>query len=206
MIRRGSSLRLTSAPMSFDGVMAVVAVGVMTVRIADAARRRRADAYTPAHRDDRGHAAPYVKRLPARICARPRVLFVGINPSLRSAEVGHHFAGPGNPFWRLLHAAKLIPESFTYEDDVKLPSCGFALTNICRAANARRLGAHARRVRYRTGSPRTADRASAAGRRRLRRRDGLSRVLRAAGKSRRRPEAGEDRPTRGCSCCRTRAG
>jgi TDG/mug DNA glycosylase family protein len=71
-----------------------------------------------------------VKRLPARLCARPRILFVGINPSLRSAEVGHHFAGPGNPFWRLLYAAKLVPEPFTYEDDVKLPACGFALTNI----------------------------------------------------------------------------
>ena len=49
---------------------------------------------------------------------------------MRSAEVGHHFAGPGNPFWRLLYAAKLIPEPFTYRDDVRLPACGFALTNI----------------------------------------------------------------------------
>src|SRR5215472_4775056 len=70
------------------------------------------------------------KRLPARLCARPRILFVGINPSLRSAEVGHHFAGPGNPFWRLLHAAKLVPEALTYEDDARLPTCGLALTNI----------------------------------------------------------------------------
>lgn len=72
-----------------------------------------------------------MKRLPARLCARPRILFVGINPSLRSAEVGHHFAGPGNPFWRLLHAAKLIPEALTYEDDVRLPAMRLALTNIC---------------------------------------------------------------------------
>jgi len=71
-----------------------------------------------------------VKRLPARLCARPRILFVGINPSLRSAEVGHHFAGRGNPFWRLLYTAKLIPEAFTHEDDARLPSCGLALTNI----------------------------------------------------------------------------
>lgn len=72
-----------------------------------------------------------MKRLPALLCARPKILFVGINPSLRSAEVGHHFAGPGNPFWRLLYAAKLVTEPYTYEDDVKLPACGFALTNIC---------------------------------------------------------------------------
>src|SRR5438552_11036798 len=70
------------------------------------------------------------KRLPARLCARPKILFVGINPSLRSAEVGHHFAGPGNPFWRLLHAAKLVDEPYTYEDDVKLPGWRLALTNI----------------------------------------------------------------------------
>jgi TDG/mug DNA glycosylase family protein len=71
-----------------------------------------------------------VKRLPARLCARPKILFVGINPSLTSARVGHHFAGPGNPFWRLLHASGLVDEPFTYEDDVKLPACGYALTNI----------------------------------------------------------------------------
>lgn len=70
------------------------------------------------------------KRLPPRIGPRPRILFVGINPSLRSAEVGHHFAGPGNPFWRLLHAARLIPTALTYEDDARLPSLGLGLTNI----------------------------------------------------------------------------
>ena len=44
-------------------------------------------------------------RLRDVLTPRPRMLFVGINPSLRSEEVGHHFAGPGNPFWRLLYAA-----------------------------------------------------------------------------------------------------
>ncbi|MBI1845620.1 MAG: mismatch-specific DNA-glycosylase [Candidatus Rokubacteria bacterium] len=65
-----------------------------------------------------------------RLCPRPRILFVGINPSLRSAAVGHHFAGPGNPFWRLLCAARLVPGPLTYEDDVRLPRWGLALTNI----------------------------------------------------------------------------
>src|SRR5215475_9283858 len=59
-----------------------------------------------------------------------RILFVGINPSLRSAAVGHHFAGPGNPFWRLLHAARLVPEPLTFADDERLPELGLALTNI----------------------------------------------------------------------------
>jgi TDG/mug DNA glycosylase family protein len=65
-----------------------------------------------------------------RIPSRPRILFVGINPSLRSAEVGHHFAGPGNPFWRLLGASGLVPTTFTYLDDVRLPALGLGLTNI----------------------------------------------------------------------------
>jgi TDG/mug DNA glycosylase family protein len=55
---------------------------------------------------------------------------VGINPSLRSAEVGHHFAGPGNPFWRLLRAAGFVPEPLTYADDARLVEWGLALTNI----------------------------------------------------------------------------
>ncbi len=75
-------------------------------------------------------ARPHARRLADRVCPRPRILFVGINPSLRSAELGHHFAGPGNPFWRLLFAARLLPEPLGYADDVRLPDFGLALTNI----------------------------------------------------------------------------
>jgi double-stranded uracil-DNA glycosylase len=61
----------------------------------------------------------------------PRILFVGINPSLRSGELGHHFASPGNPFWRLLHAARLTPELLTPDQDQRLAEFGIALTNLC---------------------------------------------------------------------------
>jgi double-stranded uracil-DNA glycosylase len=61
----------------------------------------------------------------------PRVMFVGINPGLRSAQLGHHFAGPGNPFWRVLHAAGLTPVELRYEDDWRLAEFGMALTNLC---------------------------------------------------------------------------
>jgi double-stranded uracil-DNA glycosylase len=61
----------------------------------------------------------------------PRVLFVGINPSLRSEAVGHHFAGPGNPFWRLLYAARLVPVELTHNEDRRLAEFGLALTNLC---------------------------------------------------------------------------
>jgi len=65
------------------------------------------------------------------LIANPRILFVGINPSLRSAEVGHHFASPGNPFWKLLYAARLVPEPLTCEQDDRLVEFGLSLTNLC---------------------------------------------------------------------------
>jgi len=69
--------------------------------------------------------------LPDVVGPRIRILFVGINPSLRSAEVGHHFAGRGNPFWRLLFASRLTPVLHGAEEDRQLPELGLGLTNVC---------------------------------------------------------------------------
>jgi TDG/mug DNA glycosylase family protein len=59
-----------------------------------------------------------------------RVLFVGINPGVRSAAIGHHFAGYSNRFWKLLFDAGLIPERIGPEDDGRLPSWGLGVTNL----------------------------------------------------------------------------
>ena len=59
-----------------------------------------------------------------------RLLFVGINPGVRSALTGHHFAGFSNRFWKLLHESKLVPEPITYEDDDRLSGWGYGITNI----------------------------------------------------------------------------
>jgi double-stranded uracil-DNA glycosylase len=59
-----------------------------------------------------------------------RILFVGINPGLRSAAIGHHFAGYSNRFWKLLFESKLVPEPLTHQDDWRLPDWGLGLTNI----------------------------------------------------------------------------
>ena len=59
-----------------------------------------------------------------------KLLFVGINPGVRSATTGHHFAGPSNRFWKLLWEARLTPEPFTHEDDVRLPEFGMGVTNL----------------------------------------------------------------------------
>jgi TDG/mug DNA glycosylase family protein len=58
------------------------------------------------------------------------VLFVGINPSLRSWEVGHHFARPGNRFWPTLHAAGFTPRRLRPEEDHELLGLGIGVTNI----------------------------------------------------------------------------
>ena len=58
------------------------------------------------------------------------VLFVGVNPSLRSAEVGHHFARPGNRFWPALHEAGFTPRRLRPDEDAELPAYGVGVTNI----------------------------------------------------------------------------
>jgi double-stranded uracil-DNA glycosylase len=58
------------------------------------------------------------------------VLFVGINPSLRSAEVGHHFARPGNRFWPTLHAAGFTPRRLRPDEDAELLAHRVGVTNL----------------------------------------------------------------------------
>ena len=59
-----------------------------------------------------------------------RVLFVGINPGVRSAQTGHHFAGFSNRFWKLLYESRLAPEPIDFRDDDRLPEWGYGITNI----------------------------------------------------------------------------
>lgn len=69
-------------------------------------------------------------RLRDRIHPGVRILFVGINPGIRSAMTGHHFAGFSNRFWKLLYEARLVPEPIGFEDDDRLPEWGYGITNI----------------------------------------------------------------------------
>jgi TDG/mug DNA glycosylase family protein len=78
------------------------------------------------------------------------VLFVGINPSLRSAEVGHHFARPGNRFWPALYAAGYTPRLLRPDQDHALPSYGVGVTNI--AFRATRAASELSRDELRAGA------------------------------------------------------
>jgi TDG/mug DNA glycosylase family protein len=76
------------------------------------------------------------QRLTDHIKPGVRILFVGINPGLRSAATGHHFAGYSNRFWKLLFESKLAPEPLTHQDDWRLPDWGLGLTNIIQRPSA----------------------------------------------------------------------
>jgi TDG/mug DNA glycosylase family protein len=65
-----------------------------------------------------------------RIRPGVRTLFVGINPGVRSALTGHHFAGFSNRFWKLLYDSRLVAEPITFQDDDRLPDWGFGITNL----------------------------------------------------------------------------
>src|SRR4026208_95138 len=69
-------------------------------------------------------------RLKDRIKPGVRVLFVGINPGVRSAMTGHHFAGFSNRFWKLLFESGLVSEPITYEDDDRLGEWGPVTPNL----------------------------------------------------------------------------
>ena len=73
--------------------------------------------------------------LPDIVGPELKLLFVGINPGLRSAEIGHHFGGRTNPFWRLLHAAGLTPVLLPPEQDHRLLEFGLGITNLCPRAS-----------------------------------------------------------------------
>ncbi|MFT5523135.1 MAG: TDG/mug DNA glycosylase family protein [Pirellulaceae bacterium] len=65
------------------------------------------------------------------------VLFVGINPSVYSTAVGHHFARPGNRFWPALHIGGFTPRQLSPFEDYLLPDFGCGLTNVASRTTAR---------------------------------------------------------------------
>jgi TDG/mug DNA glycosylase family protein len=58
------------------------------------------------------------------------LMIVGINPGTRSWNAGHHYAGPGNHFWPLLHESGLVSEPLTSADDARVLEWNIGLTNM----------------------------------------------------------------------------
>ena len=76
------------------------------------------------------------KKMRDIIAPELNVLFCGINPSLYSAAVGHHFARPGNRFWPTLYAAGFTDRLLSPFEDGKLLERGYGITNVVERATA----------------------------------------------------------------------
>lgn len=76
------------------------------------------------------------KTVPDLIAPDLRILFCGINPSLYSAVVGHHFARPGNRFWKTLYQAGFSDRLLAPSDEQEFLQRGYGITNIVDRATA----------------------------------------------------------------------
>jgi len=81
-------------------------------------------------------AAARGRQVPDILAPGLRVLFCGINPGLWSAVVGHHFARPGNRFWKALHLAGFTDRLLTPNEETDLLRHGLGITNLVDRATA----------------------------------------------------------------------
>jgi double-stranded uracil-DNA glycosylase len=66
-----------------------------------------------------------------------KVLFVGINPGLYSAKIGHHFARSGNRFWKALFLGGFTPRLYSPYEDQKLQELGLGISNFVERESAK---------------------------------------------------------------------
>ena len=81
-------------------------------------------------------AAAHGKSIPDILAPNLLVLFCGINPSLYSAAVGHHFARPGNRFWPAVHEAGFSARRLAPAEERELLAAGYGITNLVARATA----------------------------------------------------------------------
>lgn len=70
------------------------------------------------------------KRIPDLIAPGLKVLFIGINPSVYSAAVGHHFARPGNRFWPAVYGGGFTARLLSPWEERELLIAGCGITNV----------------------------------------------------------------------------
>ncbi len=81
-------------------------------------------------------AAAYGRPVPDLLRPGLAVVFCGINPSLYSAAVAHHFARPGNRFWPTLHAAGFTDRVLSPFEGHLLLAAGYGVSNLVGRATA----------------------------------------------------------------------
>lgn len=70
--------------------------------------------------------------LPDLVGPRPLVVFCGMAGRHSVGRREHYYDGPGNSFWRMLHASGLVAEELGPQDDARLPELGLGLTDLVR--------------------------------------------------------------------------
>lgn len=77
---------------------------------------------------------PQPPTLPDLLAPGLRLVFVGINPSVYSAERGQYFARPSNRFWPLVNGSGLLAEPLGPADGARLVALGIGLTDLVKRA------------------------------------------------------------------------
>ncbi len=93
-----------------------------------------------------------MKQIPDHLAEGLDLLFIGFNPSLRSAETGHHYANPNNRFWKIIYEAGITDRQYRPEEDAKLLKHGIGFTNI--VARPTKTAAEIKKEEYRHGAKR----------------------------------------------------
>lgn len=74
------------------------------------------------------------RTLPDHLTENLDIIIIGINPGLFAAYKGHHYAGPGNHFWKCLYLSGLTPQQMSADEDYKLLQVGIGFTNMVQRA------------------------------------------------------------------------
>lgn len=87
------------------------------------------------NRQKSGYAPPsvyaHLPLLPDALAPNLLVLFIGLNPGIRTAQTGHSYNHPSNLFWKLMYSSGVLPVRCTAEEDRTLPArFSLGLTNI----------------------------------------------------------------------------
>ena len=86
--------------------------------------------------------------LPDHLEAGLDIVFVGLNPSIPSVEVGHYFANPRNRFWPAMNRSGLVGRELSPEQDASLLADGIGFTDVVKRATAMGSGLKAADFRF----------------------------------------------------------
>jgi double-stranded uracil-DNA glycosylase len=89
---------------------------------------------TPPSKEESASSAPLgdheYRPVPDVLGDHTTVLFCGINPGVTSGRTGHHFARPGNRFWKALALGGLVDRVLEPTEEYELVHYGIGITNL----------------------------------------------------------------------------